>query len=133
MARSELAKRWAVALVGIPTAVALAWIGRWGLGPVLAFFCALAALELYRLAGARGIDPLRWPGALAGAALVMLAAAYPAVPAFAPVAWTFVIAFLLVVAALAIGRRRTDGRPLMVVAVTTLGAVLPGGAMSFLI
>lgn len=133
MARSELAKRWLVALIGMPVAVALAWIGRWGLGPVLALFCAGAALEVYRLAEERGVSALRWPGALGGAILVMLVTAYPSVAEAAPRVWTFVVAFLLVLMALAIWQRGVDGQPMLSVAVTALGAVVPAATMGFLI
>lgn len=133
MAGSELKKRWAVALVGIPTAVALAWIGRWAMGPVLAVFCAGAALEVYRLAAAQGVAALRRTGAAGAAVLVMLAAAWPSVAEVGPVAWTFAAAFLLLLAALAVWRRGVDGRPLLAVAVTALGALLPAAAMSFVI
>lgn len=133
MPRSELTKRWLVALVGLPTAGVLAWIGRWGLGPVLALLCAGAALEVYRLAEAHEVHALRWPGAVGAAGLVMLAAAYPSVAAVGPVAWTFIVAFLLVLLTLAIWQRGVDGRPLLSVAVTALGALVPAGTVSHLI
>ena len=133
MARSELAKRWAVALVGMPAAVALAWVGRWGLGPVLALFCFGAALEVYRLAETARVRALRIPGAMAGAGIVLLVMFYPSVETAGPVLWTFLLAFLLVTSALAALVRGVDGRPLLVVAVTAAGAVLPAGGMSFVI
>lgn len=133
MARSELAQRWLVALVGIPTAVALAWIGRWALGPVLAVFCAGAALEVYRLAAARGIEALHWPGAAGGAAVMMLAAAFPSVDAAGPVLFSFTVAFLLLISGVAVWRRGVDGRPLLTVAVTAVGTLVPAGAMSFVV
>lgn len=133
MARSELAQRWVVALVGVPVAVGLAWVGRWAMGPVLAVFSAIAALEVYRLAEVQGVRALCWVGAVGAAALVMLAAALPGVEAAGPVLFTFVMAFLLVVSALAIWRRGVDGRPLMTVAVTAMGTLIPAGAMSFII
>ena len=133
MARSELTKRWLVAAVGMPTAVALAWIGRWGLGPVLALFCAGAALEVYRLAETQGIRALRTPGAIGAAAVVMIATFYPSVAEAGPILWTFVMAFLLLLSAVAALVRGVEGRPLMVVAVTAAGALIPAGGMSFLV
>jgi phosphatidate cytidylyltransferase len=133
MARSELANRWLVALIGMPTAVALAWIGRWGLGPVLAAFSAGAALELYRLAATQELRALRVPGALGAATLVMLATLFPSVAAAGPVLWTFIMAFFLLLLALAALVRGVDGRPAMVTAVTAAGALIPAGGMSFLI
>lgn len=133
MARSELAQRWLVALVGIPTAVALAWIGRWAIGPVLAVFCAGAALEVYRLAATRGVQALQWPGAAGGAAFVLLAAAFPSVPAAGPVLFSFIVGFLLLLSAVAVWRRGADGRPLLTVAVTATGTLVPAGTMSFVL
>lgn len=133
MARSELTKRWAVALVGIPTAVALAWIGRWGLGPVLALFSAGAALEVYRLARVQGVEALRVPGALAAAAVVLIPTLLPSMAAAAPVLWAFALTFLLVVYAGAALSGGADGRPLLVTAVTAAGALLPAGGVGFLV
>lgn len=133
MARNELTQRWLVALVGIPTAVALAWVGRWALGPVLAVFCAGAALEVYRMAETQGIKALRWPGAVGAAAVLLLAAGFPSVEAAGPVLFSFVMAFLLLISALAIWRRGVDGRPLLTVAVTAVGTLVPAGAMTFVV
>lgn len=133
MPRSELTKRWLVALVGLPTVGVLVWIGRWALGPVLALLCAGAALEVYRLAEVHDVRALRWAGTAGAAGLVLLAAAYPGVAVIGPVAWTFIVAFLLVLLALAIVQRGVDGRPLLSVAVTALGALVPALAMSHLI
>ena len=133
MARSELTKRWAVALVGMPAAVLLAWIGRWGLGPVLALFSAGAALEAYRMARAHDVDALRVPGAVGAAAVVMIPTLLPTLTAAGPVLWTFVMAFLLLLSAAAALGRGVDGRPFLVVAVTAAGALVPAGGVSFLV
>lgn len=133
MARSELGQRWLVALVGIPTAVGVAWVGRWALGPILAVFCAAAALEVYRLAAAQDVDAFRWPGAAGAAAILLLTAAFPAVEAAGHVLFTFVVAYLLALAALSVWRRGVDGRPLLSVAVTAVGALVPAGTMSFVV
>jgi len=131
MARSELTQRWMVALVGIPTAIVLAWIGRWALGPVLAAFCVGAALEAYRLAAAQGVAALRVIGSVGAAGLVVLAMLFQGVPAAGPVLWTYVVAFLLVLMAMATLVRGVEGRPMLVVAVTAAGALIPAGGMSF--
>ena len=133
MARSELTKRWAVALVGMPVAVGLAWIGRWGLGPVLALFSAGAALEAYRLARVHGVEALRVPGALAAAVVVMIPTLFPSLAAAGPVLWAFTLTFLLVVYSGAALSRGPDGRPLLVTAVTAAGALLPAGGVGFLV
>lgn len=133
MARSELTQRWMVAMVGIPIAVALAWIGRWGLGPVLAAFSAGAAIEAYQLAERQGVRPLRAAGATGAAGLVLLVTLFPSVPSAAPLLWTFVMVLLLALAALAALVRGAEGRPLVTVAVTAAGALIPAGGISFAI
>ncbi len=131
MPRSELSQRVAVAAVGIPVAVVVLWVGRWALGPVLAFFSVGAALEAYRMAELRGVQPLKVPGAVAAAAVVLVAAAYPAVAAALPYLWTGTLAFLLLLSLAAIWERGPDGRPFVAVATTALGALLPAGAMAY--
>ncbi len=133
MARSELTKRWLVALVGIPTAVVLAWIGRWGLGPVLAAFSAGAAIEAYQLAERQGVRPLRLVGATTAAGLLVLVTLFPSVESAGPVLWTFVMVFLLAALALAALVRGVEGRPMVTVAVTAAGALIPAGGISFAI
>jgi phosphatidate cytidylyltransferase len=133
MAAGELTKRVAVAAVGIPLVAVALYLGRWAMGPVLALFCAGAALEFYRLAESRGIRPLRLPGALAAAVAVLVAMAYPTVAAASPLLWQGVVFFTLLVAVIAIWERGPEGRPLMAIAVTVLGALVPGAAMGYAI
>lgn len=133
MARSELAKRVAVAVVGIPLVVVALYFGRWILGPVLAVFCAGAALEFYRFAEARGIRPLRVPGVVAAAGLPLIAMLYPSIGAAVPVLWTWTVALVLVVSLVAIWVRGPQGQPLIAVSVTLFGALLPGAAMAYAI
>lgn len=133
MARSELAKRVAVAAVGIPLVVVALYFGRWLMGPVLAVFCAGAALEFYRLAEARGIRPIRLPGAVSAAALVLIATVHPSVGAAAPALWTWTMVVVLLISGVAIWERGTQGQPLIAISVTLFGALLPGGAMAFAI
>ncbi len=133
MARTELAQRLSVAVVGIPIVLLALWAGRWVLGPLLALFCAGAALELYRMAEQRGIRPLRLPGATGAAVLVLIAAAHPTVAGAAPFLWATVMLLILSVALAVIWERGVEGQPLMVMAVTAIGAILPAGAMSYII
>lgn len=133
MPRTELAQRFTVAAVGIPIVVVALYLGRWAMGPVLALFCAGAALEVYRLAEQRNVAPLRWPGAVAAAAFLLIATFRPDVGAAAPALWTGTIAFLLVLSLLAIPARGADGQPLLAVAVTAAGALIPAGGMMYAI
>jgi phosphatidate cytidylyltransferase len=133
MARSELADRLRVAAVGIPAVVVALWVGRWAMGPILALFCAGAAVELYRMAEQRGIRPLRKVGALAAAAFVLIATVLPSVGAAAPFLWTAALLLVLVLSLLVIRERGVDGGPLGAAAVTAMGALVPGGTMAYAI
>jgi phosphatidate cytidylyltransferase len=133
MPAGELTKRVIVAAIGIPLVVVALVAGRWVMGPVLALFCAGAALEFYRLAERHQIRPLRLAGATAAAILVLIPTVWPTVAAAAPLLWTAAVSFTLLIALLAIWTRGPQGRPLIAIAVTLLGALLPAAAMGFAI
>jgi phosphatidate cytidylyltransferase len=128
---SELTKRIAVALVGIPIALVVIHLGGWSLALLLAVIAAAAATEIYRLAAQRGVHAFVAGGALLAASPVLIAGLNPA-PYFAAAAsWSvFVIASLLIVSA-AIFRRGVGGHPLAVTAVTVFGALFTGGTLAF--
>lgn len=131
MPRSELSKRILVAAAGIPLVIAAVYVGRWALGPLLGFFAAGAAWEFYRLAERRGVHPIRVPGMMAAAAIVLLAMVLPSAALAGPVLWFGTMVLLLVLSLVAIWVRGVDGQPLLAVAVTVFGALLPGGAMAY--
>lgn len=133
MARSELSKRVAVAVVGIPLVVVVLYLGRWAMGPVLALFSGGAALEFYRLAERQGVEAFRMPGAVAAAALVLIAMVHPALGSASPLLWSWVVFFTLLIAAAAIWERGPAGRPLAATAITLVGALIPGAAMGYAI
>ncbi|MGH7505813.1 MAG: phosphatidate cytidylyltransferase, partial [Longimicrobiales bacterium] len=125
---SELAKRVAVAAIGIPVAIVLLYIGGWPLALVIAAVAAGGALELYRMAAVHGTAPFNVVGAVVAALFVLLAQA--SALHRADWSWGLLMAATLLVAALAIWRRGVDGRPLAATATTVLGAVFVGGALS---
>lgn len=133
MPRSELSQRVGVAAVGIPLVVAALYLGRWAMGPVLALFCAGAALEIYRLAEQRDVRALRVPGAAAAGILILTATVHPTVMAAAPFLWTITLVLVLATALAVIWERGIEGKPLLALAVTVVGAVLPAGAFSYAI
>lgn len=133
MARSELSQRLGVAAVGIPAVLAALYVGRWALGPLLAVLCAGAALELYRMAEQRGFRPLRLPGAVGAAVLILIAMVLPTVQGAAPFLWTATLVLVLTVALAVIWLRGVAGQPLMTLSATVMGAVLPGGAFCYVI
>ena len=102
MAAGDLAKRVAVAAVGIPAAVAIVYAGGWVLGIVLALVAAGAAAELYRLSALQGARPFVGPGAAIAAAFVLLAVIHRTPAAAAPALWALVVVATLALAAAAI-------------------------------
>jgi len=123
---SELAKRWAVAIVGIPTVLGLVYMGGWFLSVPLAGFGAWGAHETYRLAekkDVRALGPIGWLGT---AALILLASWQGSFSAYAP--WALALIFAVTVATLlgAMALRGPEGRPLEVAAVTVLGMLYAG-------
>ncbi|HSL70534.1 MAG TPA: phosphatidate cytidylyltransferase [Longimicrobiales bacterium] len=127
---TELAKRVAVAAVGIPFLVAVIYIGGWVFAGVLAVVAALGALEFYGLTARATIEPFRAAGAAAAALLVLTAAsASPSMAANRT--WNTTLALLLVFATLAILLRAPDKRPAGAIAVTVGGALYTGGTLAY--
>jgi phosphatidate cytidylyltransferase len=130
MAASETLTRAAVALIGIPIALAAVYAGGWLLGTFLAIFATLGALELYRMAERKGVQPLRGLGAGAAAAFVLLATASAGAEWPGATLWLLLVVLTLVAIAAAIWMRGVEGNPLLTVAVTVFGAVYLGGLLS---
>ena len=127
---SELAKRVAVAAVGIPFAVLVIYAGGWTLAGVLAVVAALGTIEFYRLAAHSRVFAFEVAGAAAAVMFVITAAS--ASPALAAIRmWNTALAVLLMFAALAIAQRAPDERPLGALAVTFCGAVFVGGTLAY--
>lgn len=131
MATSDLTKRVAVAAVGIPATVALIYGGGLWLGVALAAVAALSALELYRLMGARGLEPFANAGAAAAAAMLLVAGARPSPAATAPTLWTLLVVLFLGTAAAAVWLRGPHGKPLSAATATVGGSVYTGGTLVF--
>ena len=128
----ELARRWAVAFVGIPIILGLLYVGGWVLGIPIALLAALGARETYRLAEQKGTRPFRWLGAGVAAGLVLLAVAYPTFASFAPPALTALVVLALVAFVLAMARGASR-EPLAAVAVTLFGALYVGFPLAFVV
>src|SRR5690606_13375232 len=131
MARSELAQRVAVVLLGVPVAAAAVYLGGWALGAALAAVAAGGTFELYRLAGHRGVRPFVLPGVLAAALLVLTAASRPDPLFSAPLLWSLLFVLLLAAAVAAIFTHGVDGQPLFAVSVTVAGALFTGGTLAY--
>jgi phosphatidate cytidylyltransferase len=131
MASSETITRALVAAVGIPLAIGAVLAGGWVLGALLAAIAMVGALEFYRLAEVRGIQPLRVPGAAIAAVFVLLATLRPEAGADGAGFGTLIVLATICVAAAAIWMCGVAGRPLLAVAATLGGAVYVGALLSF--
>ena len=131
---SNLARRVAFAAVAIPSVLAIAWVGRWALGLLLALAGALGAHELFSLARKQGIEPLGRVG-MASAALAPIAVTWtllsPGGPAVLLHEGYLAVLWLVVVLAIGLWRRSPDRKPLEAVAVTVFGALYAGWLPSF--
>jgi phosphatidate cytidylyltransferase len=123
---SDLGRRVAVVVVGIPTVVALVYLGSWIFGAVVALMAALATWELYRLAAARGVRSMRWLGMIAAPALVLAAVRWSRLDEYAPVALAVLAGVALVALVSALFSRTPEESPLAVVAVTLFGVAYCG-------
>jgi len=129
--------RVAFALVAIPVALGLVWLGGW---PLVALLCAagvLATRELFAIAAVRGVQPspvLGLGAAFLAAPLTWLALSDPRWAAFAGDWWPYLIAlWILAVLAWATLRRGPDHRPLGSAALTFVGPLYAAALPAFLL
>jgi phosphatidate cytidylyltransferase len=121
---TETTQRVLVAAVGIPLAVGVVFLGGWALAALLVVIAALAALEFYRMAVAKGALPLRVLGAGVAALFVVLAAMDPGA---GPVSFGILVTLaMLSIATAAIWTRGVEGQPLLSISTTLTGAVYAG-------
>lgn len=128
---NELGKRVAVAAVGIPTVLALVYMGGWFLSVPLAAFAARGSHEVGRIARAKGVRPLEWISVPIAAALVLLASWHATYVAFAPTALALVGIATIAALVAGIAWRGPQGAPLASVAVTVFSAVYVGVPLAF--
>ena len=127
---SELTRRILVALVGVPVALGVIWLGDAALTTLLGALAAIGAWEFYRIARAGGSTPMA-PVGIALAALIpvgvharYLGVAAMPVPVLVPLA---AVALL----GLSIWMRGGEGKPLQATSSTLCGAISTGGTLSF--
>lgn len=126
---NETSKRIAVAVVGIPLAIAVVYLGGWVLAALLAVIAVLGAAEFYRMAANRQARPLTGIGAAMAAAFVVAAAL---APESGPIHFGHVLTVgTLVVATAAIWARGVEGQPLLSISTTLTGAVYAGALLTF--
>ena len=121
MAGGELARRWAVALVGIPIVVVLLYVGSWPLAAAVGLMAGIATDECYRLLRRKGVVPVTWVGVPAAVGLVLLAGLTPTPSGFAAAGLALVAGVVLLsLAAVTFGRSLEAG-PLTAASGTLFG------------
>ncbi|HUP88664.1 MAG TPA: phosphatidate cytidylyltransferase [Longimicrobiales bacterium] len=128
---NELAKRVAVAAVGIPLAVAVLYYGGWILAALLSIICVIGSFELARIARAKEVYPSAILMAVFSIAFIALAAALPNPVRSAPWFWFLTTLLAIVSLTMAIWTRGVEGKPLSSAAVTVFGTILLGGTLSY--
>lgn len=131
MALGELGRRIVVAVAGIPLAVLLVYAGGWALGLALASIAAGGAVELYRMAEHTGVRPFVATGAILAALLVLIPVVVPDGGLVTRYSWTITFGATLLLSAGALLARGVTGAPLGSMAVTLVGGLLIGGALSY--
>jgi len=134
MPAERMGHRVAFSAVAIPVAVVAAYMGGWVLAALLAVIGVPATREIYDLAAATGIDPLRRSG-IAAAAVLPLATfwAKGSEIHFAEPAIYLGALWLLAVVTAAAWRRGPGGRPLAAIAVTVFAVLYAPGLLCFAI
>lgn len=134
---SNLVRRIAVAAVGVPVALGLAYWGGWPLVALLALVGPLGVRELFAFAERQGIRPSPVFGYVTAAAIAPAVYASYVAPqwrALAALAWPYLAAlWLIALLTWALAARRPTERPLGAAAVTLLAVLYAGALPAFLI
>ena len=134
---SNLARRIAFAVVAIPVAVLVVWVGGWPLALLVATIAVLGVGEVFDLARHHAIEALR-PVGLAVAALIPLLGYLQLIhPTTADLLadWSayLVPLFVVLLLSMALVLRPATARPLGAVAVTVFGVAYAGALPAFLL
>jgi phosphatidate cytidylyltransferase len=131
MAKSDLPARVGVALVGIPLALVVIYLGGWPLGLLIAVLAGIAAAELQSLAQATGGRPFNALGIAGAALLVLLATGHPSLHEVSQPVFVLLLGLTLAALAGSVWLRWPDGAPLSAVSTTVTSALFTGGTLSF--
>jgi phosphatidate cytidylyltransferase len=134
---SNLLQRIGFAVVAIPLAFAVVWLGGPALAALVALVAVLGTRELFTFAARQGVVPAAVPGYLAAAAVPLLTWAYLAGAGWSGFilgTWMYAAAlWVLVVLTWILAAQPSRGRPLTSAAVTLLAPVYCGALPAFLI
>lgn len=131
MKQSETTTRVIVALIAIPIGGLLVVLGGWALAGLLAVIAVAAALEFYRLAQKKGIEPLRLLGSVVAALFVLMAAVAPELGPGAAGFSTLLVCAIIGSGIVAIWTRGVAGQPVLAFSTTLSGAAYTGALLSF--
>jgi phosphatidate cytidylyltransferase len=134
---ANLVRRFAVAAVGVPIALGLAYWGGWPLVALLALVGPLGVREIFAFAERQGVRPSTLFGYATAASMapaVYAAYAFPEWREFVAGAWPYVAAlWLIALLTWALVVRKPSDRPLGAAAVTLLAVLYAGSLPAFLI
>lgn len=134
---SNLAQRIGFAVVAIPLAFVVVWLGGPALAALVALVAVLGTRELFTFAGRQGVMPAAVPGYLAAAAIPLVTWAYLAGAgwgAFILHTWMYAAAlWVVVVLTWILATQPSGGKPLASAAVTLLAPAYCGALPAFLI
>ena len=131
ISKGDLARRLAVAAVGIPLALFVLFAGGWLLAVFVALLAGMATRELNALAEARGVRVFSWIGIPGTVAVVLLAGMTRAFPGWAPWAMGALLLLFFLSSVFAVKLRGPEERPLLAASLTLAGALYWGGGFSF--
>ncbi len=117
-------------MVGIPIALGAVYAGGWILALLVGVASMLAALEFYRLAERKRVQPLAGVGAAAAAGFVLVAALRPERGLENGGLWLLLAVLVLGISTAAIWLRGVEGEPVLSLSVTLFGAVYTGGLLA---
>jgi phosphatidate cytidylyltransferase len=134
---ANLVRRVGFAVVAIPLALAVIWYGGLPLAFLLALTSALAARELFDLAGRQGVHPARGLGLVSAAILAPItyaALVAPDVRLLVLASWPYLVAlWAIALLTWALAARSPAEKPLEAVSVTLLAVVYVGALPAFLL
>lgn len=131
MKLSETATRVLVAAVGVPVVLLAVYVGGWLLAALLALVACFAALEFFRMVGARGVQAHLVLGGGVAVLFVVLAARAPEGGPEAAGFGLLITLATLAGATLGIWSRGVTEQPLLAFSATITGAIYTGGLLSF--
>lgn len=132
MAAGELARRWAVAAVGVPLVVVVLYAGSWLLGLFVAIFAAIGADECYRLVRRKDVLPVAWMGVPLAGIFPILAVLLPTPGAFGAASLALLASATLLVLVWVTFRRGAAAEPLAAAAATLFGSLYAGLALAMI-